>query len=495
MSSIYPPFGNAANQRCQRCGKPLGPNEVQCSNCGFLNVPQQAAPLPSSSSWANPVPQSPSPSGQFASGQQWGQPPAQSAPANPPKSQFIPQLSFGAPNPLFAARSQSTTLPGGSQPTFAPAPPSQPLNNPSSFGGFQSGAGNGNAYPAMGAPQQSPSRPLAAPATFVGFQQGNQPLSQPLSPQSPVADWPTGTDSLNGFQQQGFLQPPNGFQQPGFNNLPIARFSMGGPPSGTPDASYGQEEIDPGRKPKTGLIIGIIALIVVVLAASIGGGLFYLRSRTPVAQVTPTPPPLPAPTGKPLFSDAFANNDNGWDLTSKAGQFSVKVGNGSMALEDDNNRLLWELLPTSQNFGDFYLTVDANLTKGTQANGYGIYIRGTDNQSLDIATYYRFEIYGNGSYAIFKGTLDATGASSSQQLVNYTQTTIINKAGQVNHIAISAKGSTMTLYVNGQKLKTIIDDTYASGSLALFVSNLPNSPPGAAATFSNLVVYPPQPWA
>lgn len=493
MSSTYPSFGNAAYQLCQRCGKPLGPNEVQCANCGFMNVPQQTAPSSSGPSWANPVPQSPSPTGQLPTGQQWGQRPAQSAPTGAPKSQFAPQLSFGAPNPLFGARSQSTTLQGGTQPPFAPAPPSQPLNGPPTFGGFQSGAGNGNVFPTIGV-QQPPSQPLIAPSTFGNFQQGTQPPSQPLSPQT--AGWPTGTGSLSGFQQPGFSQPPqNGFQQPGFNSMSTARFSMGGAPSGTLDASYEQEEADGGRRPKTGLIIGIIALIVVVLAASISGGLLYFRSRSPAVQITPTPTPLPAPTGKALFSDTFSNNNNGWDLTSKAGQFSVKVGNGAMALEDDNNKLLWELIPSNQNFGDFYLTVDANLTKGTQANGYGIYIRGTSNQSLDIATYYRFEIYGDGSYAIFKGTLDATGASKSQQLVNYTPTSIINKAGRVNHIAISAKGATMTLYVNGQKLKTIIDDTYASGSLALFVSNLPNSPPGAAVTFSNLVVYPPQPWA
>lgn len=271
---------------------------------------------------------------------------------------------------------------------------------------------------------------------------------------------------------------------------------MGAAPSGTLNGSYNeQEESDARQRPKTGLIIGIVALIVVVLAASLGGGFLYLKTRTPVVQITPTPTPLPTPTGKPIFSDSFMNNNNGWDLTSKAGQFSVKVGNGSMALEDDNNRLLWELIPSNQNFGDFYLTVDANLTKGTQVNGYGLYIRGTSDQNLDIATYYRFEIYGNGSYAIFKGTIDATGNTNSQTLVNYTQTAIINKAGKVNHIAISAKGATMTFYVNGQKLNTIIDNTYASGSIALFVSNLPQSPPGAVATFSNLTIYPPQPWA
>ncbi|HVB62171.1 MAG TPA: family 16 glycoside hydrolase [Ktedonobacteraceae bacterium] len=448
-------------QLCQRCGKPLGPNEVQCSNCRFMNVPPQAAPSPSGFPWVNPASQPPSPSGQLPPGQQWGQPPAQPAPASPPRSQFAPQLSFGSVNPLFGAPSPSApTIQGAPQPPFTSASPSQPLSGPPSFGGFQ---------------QVAP------------------PLSQPLQQQSPTTGWPIGAVNMGGFQQQGFSQPlPNGFQQSTFNSLPTAQY---GAPSGTLNASYEQEEADSGRQPKTGLIIGIIALIVVVLAASLGGGFLYLRSRTPVVQVTPTATPLPAPTGKPLFSDTFANNNNGWDLTSKAGQFSVKVGNGSMTLEDDNNRLLWELIPNNQNFSDFFLTVDANLTKGSQANGYGIYIRGTSDQNLDIATYYRFEIYGDGSYAIFKGKVDASGVSNSQQLVNYTPTTIINKAGKVNHIAISAKGSTMAFYVNGQKLKTIIDDTYASGSVALFVSNLLQSPAGAAATFSNLMIYPPQPWA
>jgi hypothetical protein len=487
MSSTNSSFGNAAYQLCQRCGKPLGPNEVQCTNCGFINAPP-AAPSPSGPSWANAVPPSPAPSGQLPSGQQWGQSPVQSAPVKPVKSQFAPQLPFGPPNSLFGAPSQSPAPQGVAQQPFAP--PSQSLSSPPSFGGFQPATGGLNAFPAAGT--QPPSQPLAAPPTFGGFQPGTQAPSQQLAPQSPAMSWPVGTGSLGGFQQPS----PNGFQQPGFNSMSTAQFPMGAAPSGTLNGSYNeQEESDARQRPKTGLIIGIVALIVVVLAASLGGGFLYLKARTPVVQATPTPTPLPAPTGKLIFSDSFMNNNNGWDLTSKVGQFSVKVGNGAMALEDDNNRLLWELIPNNQNFSDFYLTVDSNLTKGTQDNGYGLYIRGTSDQNLDIATYYRFEIYGDGSYAIFKGTVDATGATKSQTLVNYTPTTIINKAGKVNHIAISAKGATMTLYVNGQKLKTIVDNTYASGSIALFISNLPQSPPGAAVTFSNLVIYPPQPWA
>lgn len=250
----------------------------------------------------------------------------------------------------------------------------------------------------------------------------------------------------------------------------------------------------PERKggPKVGLIITVILLLILVVGGGIGGYYYVKHSNTPAAQSTPTTAPTPTPTGNALFSDTFANNNKGWDLTTKAGEFSVKVGGGSMALEDDNNKLLWELIPGGKTFSDFYVTVDATLSKGTQSNGYGIYIRGSSNQTIDIATYYRFEIYGDGSFAIFKGTVDSTGVSNSSVLVNYTNASVIQKQGHVNHIAINAKGSTLTFYVNGQVVKIVTDNTYNTGSIALFVSNLPHTTAGAQATFANLAIYPPQ---
>ena len=54
---------------------------------------------------------------------------------------------------------------------------------------------------------------------------------------------------------------------------------------------------------------------------------------------------------------------------------------------------------------------------------------------------------------------------------------------------ITAKGSALSLTVNGQLLKTVTDNNYSSGSIALFVSNLQNAKPGAQAKFSNLHIY------
>src|SRR5437588_12521623 len=69
MSSSYPPFGNAPARPCQRCGRPLPPNEVYCGNCGQYNAIQLnnsgvAPPQANYSSDQN-------------EGFQWGQPPVQ----------------------------------------------------------------------------------------------------------------------------------------------------------------------------------------------------------------------------------------------------------------------------------------------------------------------------------------------------------------------------------------------------------------------------------
>ena len=198
----------------------------------------------------------------------------------------------------------------------------------------------------------------------------------------------------------------------------------------------------------------------------------------------------PMPKGTPLFADSFVNDTSGWNLQSASGSYSVAVGNGTLTLASDENKLLWELVPGARSFSNFSLVVNAVLSRGDQNNGYGIYIRGSSNQDSDLATYYRFELYGDGSYAIFKGTLDSRGKSTDTKIVNYTLSSAIQKQGKVNHIMFTAKGPTMSLIVNGQVLKTFSDPSYTSGSIALFVSNLAEAKPGAQVQFSQLAIYP-----
>ena len=237
------------------------------------------------------------------------------------------------------------------------------------------------------------------------------------------------------------------------------------------------------------ILLVVIALLLLVGGGSIAGYFFLFKNQSPATvAVTPTVA-IVTPSIKPLFSDDFQNNARGWNLTSSPGKYVVTVGGGQMTLEDDHNKLLWEILP-GQTFADFRLDVDAKLTKGDHNNGYGVFIRGIASQGIDIGLYYRFELYGDGTYAVFKGSLDVTGKTQSTQITDYTANAAIQKEGNNNHITIIARGSNMVFMVNGVTVYTYTDSAYKGGEVALFVSNLPNLNPVAQASFAHLAIFP-----
>ena len=238
-----------------------------------------------------------------------------------------------------------------------------------------------------------------------------------------------------------------------------------------------------------------VATLLVILIFSYAGirasGVSLASLTTPPRQVINLPKEVyPSPTGTPLFMDNFVDDSSGWNRHSVPGSYSVAVGAGVLALENDKRSLLWEPVPGTRTFTNFQLTVDATLAKGDQNNGYGVYIRGAANQGNELATYYRFELYGDGSYAIFKGSTDASGKTVDTKLVDFLLSSAINKKDMLNHIMIIARGSRLSFIVNNHLLQTVTDTSYSSGSIALFVSNLPEAKPGAQAQFSQMTIYP-----
>jgi hypothetical protein len=235
------------------------------------------------------------------------------------------------------------------------------------------------------------------------------------------------------------------------------------------------------------MLLGLVALGLLVVAAALFGASWFSGGQPTQAQQA-------TPNATPLFADDFGNNTHGWSLQSEPGKFSATVSAGALTLEDDNHDLLWEMVPgqgSNKTFGDFQLFVDATQTKGDQNNGYGVFIRGTlDQNGSDFTTFYRFTLYGDGSFAVYKGMTDANGQITNTPLVNDTMNSAIADAGGVNHIVIDAKGSSLAFIVNGQTLTTVSDNSFASGLSALFVNNLTTSKTGAQATFSHLRIYP-----
>ncbi|QBD82694.1 hypothetical protein EPA93_44700 [Ktedonosporobacter rubrisoli] len=490
MSSAYPPFGGAPAQLCQRCGMALPPNEVYCTNCGYSNTPAQGTPpgtgsLASNIQWGGGAPQAQMDQNQQGASS-WNSPSSSLSQGNAQPNYFggaqfgSPAQPMGDGNAWPSAQSAGPS-PSGSSLFKSPTPmvgganawPSAQTNSADNYASpTQSVGSSGSWSPSAPATGNLGTTPYASPTQAMGggswspsplpgadYQQGG-----PAQPQGFYGGAPAMPGGAGGFQSDA--APPPGLSQP-----PAQR-----------------------RLPDMKIIIGVVVLLVVL----IGGGIGYmlLSSRNNNAATTSSSStamsPTAQPKGTPIFADSFKNNSSGWNLQGDPGKFSVAVGNGALTLEDKNNRLLWELVPGGKSLKDFNLTVDATLAQGDQNNGYGIYIRGSSSQTSELATYYRFELYGDGSYAIFKGAADPKGNSTATKLVDYTFSSAIQKQGSVNHISIVAKGPSMSFVVNGETLKTITDSSYVGGSVAFFVSNLQNAKPGAQAKFSNLAIYPPQ---
>jgi hypothetical protein len=303
---------------------------------------------------------------------------------------------------------------------------------------------------------------------------------------SHAGPYPQGTNNGNYYSRQnqfGSFPVPPSFQQPRYPITPAPLRANGFQLGPGPLAVGISQRVTKLKSPSTGLYVGIALLIILLIGAGfIGYAFLSAHSFNSTASV-------PMPKTPPLLSDSFADNTHGWNLQSDPGKFSVAIGGGFMTLEDNNNKLLWELVPGDKTYTNFSVAVDAVLSKGSQDNGYGVYIRGTSNPDSDFATYYRFELYGDGSYALFKGVVDPKGNLMSSRLVDYTINTVIQKQGKPNHILITANGSSLLLNVNGQVLSKVTDTSYSGGSIALFVSNLQNTPPGAQAKFSQFAIY------
>lgn len=236
-------------------------------------------------------------------------------------------------------------------------------------------------------------------------------------------------------------------------------------------------------------VMGLVVVILILVCASTAG-YAALTLQQGGKHTTSVPAGYPIPKGAPLFAETFTNNSQQWDMQSMQGRYLVSINKGNLVLEDDDNKLFPIMLPGAKNFANFKLIINAMLSKGDRENGYGLCIRGTTDPSGYLTAYYRVELYGNSAYAVFKVATDANGDTSSTTLVETTAHAAIKPIGHSNQIVIIANGPKITLIVNGQTVQTFSDTSYASGVIALFVSNLPGTHPGAQAMFSHLAIYP-----
>lgn len=450
-------YGNVPGQSCKRCGMPLPPNQVRCPRCGFdapvgQSNPQSLAGGLLTNQTPPGMTSSPNSMAGFPStGQNWQV-------SNPNSFQGIPgpngQNTQPPSFPGIGQRAQSTSLSGV--------------------------PGVGSSY--------------AQPQSFPGIA-GRNPQA-PSLPSTPTPGQNMRPVSFSGVAGAENYVPRSaslvGMTRSEQRNTPSSLNNVDRPQQPSTDTIVGKTK----RKGKGRTILLTLLLVLMVMVAATSGYVLFTSitagkavNRQPVTHVMN---PYPSLKVQPLFGDFFRDNSSQWDLDSQAGKYTAKIGGGNLTLQDANNTVLPEFLPTSQPFSNFKLLVDAEQVSGNAKNGYGVYIRASVNQQGMLTTYYRLELYGDGTYAIFKGMLDANGNPNPNavKIVSYTPDAAVHKEGTVNHITVVANGSSITFIANNQPLYAFSDSAYTSGSIALFVSNPQDVPAGVVANFSKLAVFP-----
>ena len=344
---------------------------------------------------------------------------------------------------------------------------------------------------------------------WLGASPGQPAQSQSDTPRSDQGTPPPGyepTSPTNPYGQYGSYAPPSGYGQPappsGYGQ-PYGPYGSYAPPSGygqpAPPSGYGQYgqyappsyPLQPGypppgypqqpfapppqRKSRTGLIVGIVVAVVVVLVACTGGTLLALRSlaQSPTTTLDPTAT-LPSATatsaatptvaGTVLYQNTFASEDNGW-----------KDDQINCFLKDDgyhvaNNYSCYAPVGVQT---DVNVSVAVRQVSGPTTWPYGIMFR-LDNAGND----YQFMIDSNSKWVFVKCTADKCAAA-----VDYTHNAAIHGGlNTSNTLELHARGSHFDFFVNGTKVGGFDDSTYPSGEIGLAAGS------NVECAFTNLVI-------
>jgi tRNA A-37 threonylcarbamoyl transferase component Bud32 len=255
--------------------------------------------------------------------------------------------------------------------------------------------------------------------------------------------------------------------------------------------------MEPPAKRKRGILLGlggvglaVVGLLCLALAAGailiglsvVGGG--NGGGATPTMPLPSTPRALVTNTPMPevsdiLFEDDFESPASGWEIGDYEGG-SVGYERGAYVVTAlGNGDTMWGT--ANRSLGNLTIEVDATQVSAgpDNDNDYGVVCREQGNGDG-----YHLLISGDGFYAIARSE-----GGSFEWLVDWTESNAIRQGNATNRIQGVCDGSTLTLFVNRQRLATAEDSTYASGDIALTATSYEDGP--TEIHFDNLTVHTP----
>lgn len=178
-----------------------------------------------------------------------------------------------------------------------------------------------------------------------------------------------------------------------------------------------------------------------------------------------------------VYEDDFSDSFGGWDDAFDT--YTRKVyGNNRYQIEvNASNLVAWGL--ANRDVADFEMEVEAKLEDGDQKNSYGLLFRFQDRDN-----FYRFDISGDGYFLLSK-FVDGEWST----LVDWTESEFISTDGSANILRIAAVGPEITVWSNGQKLASVIDDSLTHGNFGFFAGTF--AEPYVWVSYDNLKLWTP----
>lgn len=193
------------------------------------------------------------------------------------------------------------------------------------------------------------------------------------------------------------------------------------------------------------------------------------NTATAVPTSGPTPTLVPGDPrtafGNPTFTDKLDNSDY-WP-TGEDAYTSVAFRDGMMLMTALTDTDGWRLI-TYGSVNNFYMETTARFETCSGSDHYGIFARVPEKNPANRG--YLVGISCDGKYRIaeWDGSVKPKGVWTTH--VWWTaNNAILAGANQTNRIGLLAENDRLTFYVNGVKMTEVVDSTFSSGYLGLFV--------------------------
>lgn len=200
------------------------------------------------------------------------------------------------------------------------------------------------------------------------------------------------------------------------------------------------------------------------LAVACLSSLILACSALSGAPSLPDVPSLPGSSGdRVLLQDDFSDDNSGWG-TGTDSQSSVEYVNGGLQMTSFKDNFFTWSNPDTNDYQDVHMEVTVENNSGGIRTGFGILC----DQQVVGSSYYYFVVTSDGQYAIAEASLTKDDVFLTNN-DDWADSSLIPQNADTYRIGADCGNGALTLYVNGNQIDSVTDDTYTKGNVGVFL--------------------------